>query len=125
MIGISCCCSTNDSSIKYGPVETAVLDGVTFAMRAEFGRGDIRATFNADSLRASLLKQERQNEYELLSHYKLEFISCKNHYRLKVYDGKCLIIDDVNCTPDYIDGRVYAGEKPLSDNYDLCNCANK
>lgn len=125
IITLSSCCSTSDILKKYGPVETAVFDGVTFAMLAEFGRGDIRTTFNVDSLRAVLLKYEKNNEYELLSRYNLEFTSCKNYYRLRVYDKWCLILDDVSCTNDYVDGRVYAGQNPLPINYDLCNCSDK
>lgn len=124
MVGISACCNTKDSQTKYGPVESAVLT-VVEAMRGEFGSGDIRATFNADSLMALLLKQGRINEHQLLSGYNVEFAACKNHYRVRVYDNWRLIMDDVNCTKGFLDGRVYAGEKPLPLNYDLCNCSGK
>lgn len=123
LIVISGCCSSKDPLIKYGPVESAVLT-VVEAMRGEFGAGEIRGTFTADSLMALLLQQGKNFEHQKLSGYNLEFAACKNHYRLRVYDNWCLIMDDVNCTKGFLDGRVYKGEKPLPLDYDLCNCGD-
>jgi len=122
ILSASCCLSNHEKQNRdYG----MLCSIVSYASDKVIGVYDSRIPFDFNvSMFLDIAKRKlNEKQYRLLTRYRLEISPLGTYYRLKLYDGKRLILFDYSCTIK-LDGPILSSDRTFDldhlEKYDEC-----